>query len=275
LTPPSGGNAQPGRALERAAERVRALALDYEPPAFDHVPDADAALFLCAVDHQTGYERPHMVDGRGPFTGSELMWTVALRSAQREPGLLTAGRLREASASDVARWFYIGDETVVDPQRRAMLWRDLAAGLRRDYGGSAARLLAACGGRLAGADGLLAWLAAFDAYSDPLAKKSFLFAKIAERRGWLEVTDPESWEVAADNVLMRLALRSGLVAEGPLEEVRPATREALKRLATAAGLSPTILDDLLWELGRDNPDLLGREAGDLREPPRELDAVWY
>ena len=165
---------------------------------------------------------------------------------------------------------------MIDPQRRAMLWRDLAAGLERDYGGSAARLLAACGGRLGGADGLIALLAAYDAYSDPLAKKSFLFAKIAERRGWLEVADPEAWEVAADNVLMRLALRSGLVAEGPLERgAGPHTREAFKRLAAAAGLSPPVLDDLLWELGRDNPDLLGRDAGDLREPPRELDAAWY
>ncbi len=262
-------------ALERAVARVRELSLDYEPPAFDHIPDPDAALFLCAVDHQTGYQRPHMVDGRGPFTGSELLWTVALRSSEREPGLLTAARLRQASAPDVARWLYIGDETVTDPQRRAMLWRDLAAGLEHDYGGSAGRLLAASGGRLGGADGLLALLRVYEAYSDPLAKKSFLFAKIAERRGWLEVADPESWEVAADNVLMRLALRSGLVAEGPLEEVRPATREAFKRLAAAAGLSPPVLDDLLWELGRDNPDLLGREAGDLSEPPRELDAAWY
>jgi hypothetical protein len=262
-------------ALERAVARVRDLARDYEPPDFAHVPDPDAAIFLCAVDHRTGYERPHMVDGRGPFAGSELMWTVGLRSAEREPGLLTAGRLREASAQDVARWFRIGDETVADPQRRATLWRDLAAGLERDFGGSASRVLAACGGFLAGDTGLAALLRPYRAYSDPLAKKAFLFAKIAERRGWLEVADPESWEVAADNVLMRLALRSGLVAQGPLEEVRPATRAAFKALARAAGLSPAVLDDLLWELGRDDADLLGSDAGDLSEPPRALDSDWY
>ncbi len=91
----------------------------------------------------------------------------------------------------------------------------------------------------------------YEAYSDPLAKKAFLFAKICERRGWLAVADPESWEVSADNVLMRLALRSGLVAPGPLERVRPATRAALKELAAATGLSPPVLDDLLWELGRE------------------------
>jgi hypothetical protein len=262
-------------AFEDAVLRVQDLARDYSPPEFGHVPDADSALFLCAVDHQTGYERGHRVDGSGPYSGSELMWVVGLRSASREPGMLTAARLRDAGAEDVARWFYIADETVADPQRRAALWRDLAAGIARDYGGSAERLLAACGGRLGGPQGLIALLRPYEAYADPLAKKSFLFAKIAERRGWLEVEDPESWEVAADNVLMRLALRSGLVAEGPLDSVRPATREAFKALAVAAGLSPAVLDDLLWELGRDNPDLLGRAAGDLSEPSRALDVVWY
>jgi hypothetical protein len=266
---------RPADVLPRVIERVRDLARDYRPPDFGHVPDPDAALFLCAVDHRTGYEREHLVDAAGPYRGSELMWVVALRSAEREPGLLTARRLVSASAEDVARWFFIADETVADPYRRATLWRDLAEGLLREYGGSAARLLAACGGRLGGAGGLIDLLRAFDAYSDPLAKKAFLFAKIAERRGWLEVADPDAWEVAVDNVLMRLALRSGLVAEGPLERVRPATRDAMKALAVATGLSPTVLDDLLWELGRDNPDLLGRAGGDVYEPPRELDSAWY
>ena len=74
---------------------------------------------------------------------------------------------------------------------------------------------------------------------------------------------------------MRLALRSGLVAQGPLDEVRGATRAALKELARAAGISPPVLDDMLWELGRDDPDLLGAEAGDIREPPRDLGSAWY
>jgi len=265
----------PPDVLPAVIERARELARDYEPPGFAHVPDPDSALFLCAVDHKTGYEREHRVDGAGPYTGSELMWIVALRSARREPGLLTAERLRTAAADDVARWFYIADETVADPQRRASLWRDLAERLSRDYAGSADRLLAACGGRLGGGHGLVALLRPYRAYADPLAKKSYLFAKIAERRGWLAVADPESWEVSADSVLMRIALRSGLVPEGPLERVRPATRSALKAVAVAAGVSVPVFDDLLWELGRDNPDLLGNAAGDLREPPRHLDSDWY
>jgi hypothetical protein len=122
---------------------------------------------------------------------------------------------------------------------------------------------------------LLQRLAVFEAYADPLAKKAQLFAKICERRGWFTVADPERWEVSADNVLMRLSLRSGLVAPGDLGRVRTATRDAFKRVAQLSGISPPELDDMLWELGRDDPDLLGREAGDLREPERDPSSSWY
>jgi hypothetical protein len=249
------------------AERVRELWRDYTPPDFGHVPDPDAAIFLCAVDHKTGYVRAHEVDGDGPFSGSELMWAVALRSGDQ----LNAGALRDVDAARVAELFRIDDETVADPDRRAAMWRDLGAGLERDYDGSAQRLLDAAGSRLAN---LLDRLAAFEAYADPLAKKSQLFAKICERRGWLSVSDPENWEVSADNVLMRLALRSGLVEAGDLEQVRAATRDVFSQVAREAGIPPPELDDMLWELGRDDPDLLGVVA-DVSEPPRDPSSAWY
>jgi hypothetical protein len=203
------------------------------------------------------------------------MWAVLLEAARREPGLLTAASLRGVGAGRVADLFRIDGETVSDPDRRAALWRDLAAGLERDHAGEARTLLVAAGGRLGGPGGLLKRLARYEAYSDPLRKKSFLFAKICERRGWLEVRDPEHWEVCADNVLMRLALRSGLVPPGRLDEVRAATMDALKRVAAEAELAPPVLDDLLWEVGRDDPDLLGTEGGDLREPRRDPESHWY
>jgi len=251
------------------------LAEGYAAPDFAHVPDADAALFLSAVDHGTGYERAHEVDGRGPFAGSALMWELGLRRARRSPRFLTAARLRRVGADEVADVFEIEGETVADPQRRAALWRDLGVLLEARRYGSAAALLEACGGKLGGGEGLIERLREFQAYSDPLGKKAFLFAKICERRGWLQVLDPESWEVCADNVLMRLALRSGLVEEGPLERVRAETRVAFKRLADETGIAPPLLDDLLWELGRDDSDLLGNVVGDVREPPRDPDSSWY
>lgn len=239
------------------------------------MPGPDAALFLCAIDHRSGYRAAYLVGGKGPFDGSALLWELGLLAERRHPGLLSAGGLAGVDAETVARIFRVGGETVADPGARAELWRDLAAGLERSYGGSADRLLAACEGRLAGAGGLLGRLGDFEAYGDPLHKKSFLFAKIVERRGWLEVSDPEHWEVCADNVLMRLALRCGLVAPGSRDEVRAATRSAFKQVAERAAVSPPLLDDLLWELGRDDPDLLGTDGGDLSEPPRDPQSAWY
>ena len=46
-----------GSAFDAACARVRELRAAYAPPSFAHVPDPDAALFLCAMDHRTGYER--------------------------------------------------------------------------------------------------------------------------------------------------------------------------------------------------------------------------
>jgi hypothetical protein len=255
--------------------RVRKLAAGYTPLNFAEVPSADAALFLCAIDHRTAYERPHLVEGEGPYTGSALLWALGLDADRRRPGFLSASRLATIDANEVADAFGIGGETVADPDVRARLWHDLAGGLEREYGGDAGTLLAAADARLGGAGGLLSRLAEFEAYSDPLQKKSFLFAKIAARRGWFDPFDPGSWEVCADNVLMRLALRAGLIEQGPLDEVRAATRDAWKRVAVDSGIPPPVLDDLLWGLGRDDPDLLGTEGGDVREPPRDPGSHWY
>ena len=257
------------------AERVRELGEGYEPPSFSHVPDPDAAIFLCAIDHRTGYRGRYLVGGKGPFEGSALLWAVGLQAARRQPGLLTAARLSDVTPERASEAFRIGGETVADPERRAALWRDLAAGLERDHGGEAEALLGAAAGQLGGGGGLLGLLARYEAYADPLAKKSFLFAKVCARRGWLEVHDPESWEVCADNVLMRLALRSGLVHPGAGDEVRAATRAAFGQVARAAGVETPVLDDLLWELGRDDPDLLGTVGGDLSEPQRDPASTWY
>ncbi len=262
-------------AVARVAERVRKLASEYTPPDFAEVPNPDSAIFLCAIDHGTGYRRAYLVDGTGPYEGSALLWALGLQAQRRHPGLLSAPRLADVDAARVAEIFKVGGETVTGAETRARLWRDLAAGLNVDYGGDAEALLAASEERLGASDGLVARLGRFEAYADPLRKKAFLLAKICARRGWFSASDPEGWEVCADNVLMRLALRSGLVHPGPVEEVRAATRAAFKDVAVEAGIEPQVLDDLLWELGRDDPDLLGVEGGEVQEPPRPDGTVWY
>ena len=171
-----------------------------------------------------------------------------------------------------SRW---REENVAGAAERAALWRGAAARLLANYDGRTEALIEASGKRLGGPEGLLARLAEFEAFSDPLQKKSFLVAKIWERRGWLRVEDPEAWQVCADNVLMRLALRAGLVEMDEVEALRADTRRAWKLVAERVGVSPPVLDDLLWERGREDPDLLGAAAGDLREPPRPPGTIFY
>jgi hypothetical protein len=261
--------------MKRVVARVKELAASYEPPTFDEVPNPDAALFLAAIDHQTGYTEPHLVDGDGPYEGSALLWALGLRAERRAPGALAARSLLGVDPAAIAAVFRAGQDTLHDPERRARLWDDLAKGLLKDYGGQAEQLIDASGGKLGGSTGVLFRLSEFDAFADPLRKKAFLVVKIWERRGWLDVSDPESWEVSADNVLMRLALRSGLVEQGDVEEVRAATRDAFKQVADRADVPVPVLDDLLWERGRKDPDLIGNEAGDLTEPPRREGVVFY
>ncbi len=261
--------------ISQVAERVRGLAAGYEPPDFAQAPSRDATLFLCAIDHRTGYGGAHLVAGDGPYEGSDLLWALGCSAERRDPGLLSARSLGAIEGDHVEEIFRIDAETVAGARDRARLWRDLAAGLAERYEGSAEALLAAAQSRLGGPGGLIERLGEFEAYGDPLAKKAFLLAKIAARRGWFVAVDPESWEVCADNVLMRLALRSGLVRSGPVETVRATTREALKRVARETEIEPPLLDDLLWELGRHDPDLLGTAGGEVLEPARPSGSLWY
>ena len=265
----------PSAPEQAAAERVRELMRSYEPPTFAEVQGPDAALFLTAIDHRTGYRRGHLVAGEGPHEGSALLWALGLRTEALSPGTLAAASLSAVTVEEVRQLFDLKGDGIAGPEIRARLWRDLASGLAGQYGGRAGELLAAAEGRLSGEGGLLERLGEFEAFSDPLQKKSFLVCKIWERRGWLEVRDPGSWQVCADNVLMRLALRAGLVAPGQSEQVRAASREAWKRVSELAGVSPPLLDDLLWERGRDHPNLVGADAGDLREPPRPEGTFFY
>lgn len=271
----SGAAAPPSGRFEAVSKRIAEISATYRPPDFAEVPGPDAALFLTAIDHGTGYEEPHAVAAEGPYEGSPLLWALGIAAEERRAGTLAARGLVDVTEAEVDEMFRTGDERVKNPGERARLWRDLARGMVHDHNGSADALIECAGGRLSGPGGLLDELGRYEAFSDPLRKKSMLFCKIAERRGWLVVTDPENWEVCADSVLMRLALRSGLVSPGPVEEVRAATRDAFASVSERTGIAPPVLDDLLWELGREDGDLLGREAGDLREPGRPEDGHFY
>jgi len=159
--------------------------------------------------------------------------------------------------------------TALGPATRARLLRDCAQGLLQSYNGQALNIVEKAKGYLIKDDGsgFLQLLQPFRAYSDPLHKKSYLLAKALERRGIFHIEDAENLSVPVDNLLVRIALRCGLVevvetnlalklrrnlkaAQQEEFEVRSATMHAYRIVSEGSQLRATFLDDILWTYGR-------------------------
>ncbi|MFW5936024.1 MAG: hypothetical protein ACOCSC_01915, partial [Candidatus Hadarchaeota archaeon] len=116
--------------------------------------------------------------------------------------------------------------------------------------------------------GLLQLLKDFKAYEDPLQKKSFLLVKLLRRQNLLTIKDIQNLKFPVDNVLMTIALQSGLLkvnekilekklldgellSDSEVVQLRKATQQAFEVVSRASGMGPDILDDLLWTYGRE------------------------
>jgi hypothetical protein len=139
--------------------------------------------------------------------------------------------------------------------------------LLAEYGGEAMNVYLRSGGRLSGAGGLLDLLHKFQAYTDPLQKKSVLLAGMLHEIGVRPLRDPENLKVAMDYHAMRVALRTGMVEvqdEVLADDLRlrraasAETNQAVRSVVSAAcdlvvrasGFSVLQFDKLIWHLGR-------------------------
>lgn len=245
-------------------------------PAVSDPPDliANYFFFLVAIDHRTqrqGRKYIGQVDGVS-LHGAELLWALAKRRYDSDPGFFSPERMAKVTSAEVARTFRVQLPTPVDvlgPEERATLLRDSAKLLASEFRSSALVLVERSKGFLVRSDGegLLQFLKRFKAYSDPLNKKSFLLVKFLERRGLLQLQDPQNVHVPVDDVLQRVALRTGIarIEDGQLERkiktgtpitsqedltIRGAVSTAFDALSTSLGMSPTRVDDIFWEFGR-------------------------
>jgi len=245
-------------------------------PANSDAPNrvANYFFFLVAIDHRTqreGRRYAGQVDGVS-LHGAELLWALAKRRYDSDPGFFTAEHMATVTAAEVADTFRVRLPTPVDllgPRDRAILLQDAGQTLSQEFRGSVLDLVKRSEGFLVRSDedGLLQLLRRFRAYSDPLTKKSFLLVKFLERRGFLHIRDPQNAHVPVDNVLQRVALRTGVVRveDGPLDRkirtetpitsqedlaIRGEVSAAFDSLSTALGMSPTKVGDIFWEFGR-------------------------
>jgi len=131
--------------------------------------------------------------------------------------------------------------------------------------------------------GLYKLLRSFEAYSDPLFKKSTLLIKFLIEAGIIKVLDPENFIPIMDYHMQRVLMRSGcvevidkelrhnLVSKIPIDsdqDIREACIAAMHCISEYSKHLITIMNDYFWTLGRSccNKTLLCRDKNCEKSP---------
>lgn len=246
----------------------------YPPPGTENELVLRYFIFMVAIDHRTSRYGPFegYVDNEF-YHGADLLYRLGMKKFEEDPEFFDPHRMSRITTDEVKSWLSAESHdgklvTIWDPEKRAFLLRDLGKRLMELYGGRVQKLLDSSRGRLKGPNsfGLIDKMKVFTAYSDPVEKKAYLYAKFISRRGLFTYSDPENAEVPVDNHLVRIALRLGIVSlEKRLWEkiihrerftwdeditLRLAVKRAYKLLARITGVDPLVMDDFLWLFGR-------------------------
>lgn len=269
-------------AAKRFALIVSSMARAVKPNPFlepEFYPPKDASkrevtayfLVMTAMDHRAsrpGKPYEGVIEGR-TYRGAELLYRLGSMKFGEDRGFFEAERLAKVRMNDIEEWLTWNGRLRKPPdvEVRTELLRDIGEKLLRLYDGDPFRLVLEARGKLKeGARGFIVDLKAFKAFRDPVEKKAFLLAKFLERRGVLQILDQHNKEVPVDNHLVRIALRVGLVRvdDESLEKIaggvelseeedvmiRYAVRTAYKEVAVRGSIDPFLLDDVIWNFGR-------------------------
>jgi len=198
-------------------------------------------------------------------------WDYLVEASLRRRADFTAERMLNYSADDLRSLLSDDLDPAHSPidrvEERLGQLHDCARRLLAEFGGEAMNVYVRSGGKLSGAGGLLDLLSGFQAYADPLQKKSVLLAGMLNEISVWPIRDPEYLKVAMDYHAMRVALRTGIVevhdrvladnlrlrravTAETNQAVRSAVSAACDLVVRASGLSVFQFDKLIWHLGR-------------------------
>jgi hypothetical protein len=198
-------------------------------------------------------------------------WDYLVRASLRRREDFCAERMCTYSANDLRSLLsddLDADHSPIDRvEERLGQLHDCARRLLENHGGQAMGILEMAKGRLLGAGGVLDLLSGFEAYSDPMHKKSVLLAGMLHEVGIWPLRDAQNLKVAMDYHAMRVALRSGMVdvvdadlarhlrERKPVSDdlnqiVRSAVSAACDLMIGQSGLSVFAFDKFIWHLGR-------------------------
>lgn len=207
------------------------------------------------------------------LVGWDYLWKAFRREQNRNPEVFSNNNLQNITLEDLKS--ILSDDgdptksTISNPERRIELLKSGAEGLLSNFEGSVSTLLHRCGGYLQTRDkpGLIQLLSGFDAYSDPLQKKTWVLCNLVrEIAPWWVILDPENLSMPIDYHMQRVALRAGMILvpkdiheklqkRAPADEdldskIRRAAQSAYLIVSRISGYSVLDLDRIFWSLGR-------------------------
>lgn len=229
-----------------------------------------AYLFATAICHQT-----HTLGSKTrKLKGWDFLEYVYSKLATDKSKLLDPAYLAVQSIKNLSQEMKPlfsddkrGDQCTLDRMgERCRFLIDIATILNKKYDGQVANLVSESNERLIhNGEGIYERLAEFEAYLDPLKKKSTLFVKLLMDAGFLKVSDSDQFVPIMDyhmqRVLLRMgcvevcdaALRKHLLRRKPVRSdkpVRNACISAMKLIAECSGHEIIHMNDFFWPLGR-------------------------
>lgn len=246
------------RFLKRHKPARSRLVSRYLPEPSDPEGMANYLIFMVSIDHRAGAHFTDFVGGE-ELSGAELLWKLGELKWREDGGFFSPRRMAKVGREEVRGWLTTpGGVTIKGPRLRWLLLRDAARWLIRLYGGRGLRVVEAAqdsGSRL------VELLRPLRAFSDPVAKKAYLLAKLLIKSGLMKGVDLGELPLPVDNHVTRVTLRLGLVR--PLRSgeflsrleldvrLRLFVREVWRSVVKEARIDPIATDDLLWTVGRE------------------------
>ena len=229
-----------------------------------------AFLFAAAICHQTHT----LINKKKNLKGWSCLEDVFTLLGKENSQLLNpefVANLSSAELSEKLKPLFADDGdpencTLDRLEERSNFLIQISKVLLEKYAGKVENLLDLSDGfLLKNQNGLYDLLKDFEAYSDPLRKKSTVFIQLAVNANLLQLKDLESIEPVMDYHMQRLLLRTGCieVVDEELkkslqnkeqipsdEDVRKASVEAIRFMGKIANKDFFEMDEILWSLGR-------------------------
>jgi endonuclease III len=227
-------------------------------------------FYATAICHQTR----ELQSKNKKLVGWDYLTSVFIDLAKTNPDFLrpeNLGSMNEIELSIKLKTIFSDDNnpehtTLSRSEERARFLINCANVLRKKFNSSVLKLLEKSDGYLInGNTGLYHILEEFEAYTDPLKKKSGVLVHFLVSSGLLEIKDTQNILPIVDYHVQRVFLRMGCIEvdDNKLreklkgfekiesdEDFRTAVQEVFRIISRISGKSILELDDIFWSLGR-------------------------